>query len=502
MPDVVIAGAGPNGLMLASELALAGVRPLVLEARGEPATEPKANGLVGAVVRLLDRRGLYMPIAVRPGPPEPTPRFVFGAFPLELADLPANPLTIAPVPQRRLEEVLRDRAAELDVQVEWGRPVTGFVQDADGVRVEAGRQVQARFLVGADGGRSTVRRLAGIGFPGVTREDTVNRTVHATPPPEWLTPEGLRVPGYGLVPAFQHHRTERGLVVVAAMPGQPPLFSTVEWGGAVPEGPMTLSEMEESLRWVLGAEVPLGPPAGEGPFLLRRLTEQNTRVAERYRSGRVLLVGDAAHVHSGIGGPGLNLGLQDAADLGWKLAAELHGWAPPGLLDTYESERRAASERVVLSTQAQSALIAPGPEVTALRELMGELLVEPAVRGRIASLMAGTDVRRETGCAHPWAGYLAPELAVGGVPLTELTRGARPLLLDGTGALSVAGWEDRVDLVSGRLTKGAAGGPAAGVTALLLRPDCSVAWASSEPEPDPTAALHRWFGRRSALAVR
>jgi hypothetical protein len=262
---------------------------------------------------------------------------------------------------------------------------------------------------------------------------------------------------------------------------------------------MTLDEMAASLRRVLGAELPLTPPTGDGPFLLRRLTAQNTRLAERYRAGRAFLVGDAAHVHSGIGGPGLNLGLQDTVNLAWKLAAAVHGWAPPGLLDTYESERRPASRRVIMSTQAQSALLAPGPEVTALRELMGELLDEPATVRRIADLMAGADVRHETGVDHPAAGLFAPDLTVDGIRLAERCRSGRPLLVDGTGALGAvaAAWSDRVDHVAVPLDPPL-------VTAMLVRPDSYVAWASSDPDPDPealAAALERWFGVPAVVAA-
>ncbi|MER5390063.1 FAD-dependent monooxygenase [Saccharopolyspora sp. NPDC002686] len=196
----------------------------------------------------------------------------------------------------------------------------------------------------------------------------------------------------------------------------------------------------------------------------------------------MLLVGDAAHVHSAVGGPGLNLGLQDAVNLGWKLAAELHGWAPPGLLDSYESERRPVAERVVMHTQAQSALLSPGPEITGLRELFGELLQNRDNVQHIADTMSGADVRYDIGDAHPLIGRWAPDLQVD-------TSAARPLLLDATGTLAeaAAGWSDRVDVVAVR-----SGLPAA---AMLLRPDCYIAWASDSPDHDSLReALTRWFG--------
>ncbi|GAA1869749.1 FAD-dependent monooxygenase [Pseudonocardia ailaonensis] len=473
MNQVVISGAGPNGLMLACELALAGVRPLVLERLTEAATEPKANGLVGQVVRMLHRRGLYDRLTDQPL--APTPGFVFGALPMPLADLGDHPLYLLGVPQRQVERVLGERAAELGVEVRRGHALTGLTQDDDGVTVEVnGRErIRTEYLVGADGGHSPTRRLAGIGFPGVTHDDSVSRTAHVTVPAEWVdATDTLTVPGYGRIPGFLHHRTDRGLFVFAPFPGRPALVSTIEWGASEPAAPPTIAELEASVRRVLGADVPLGPPAGDGPHLLRRLTSGNTRLADRYREGRVLLVGDAAHVHSAIGGPGLNLGLQDAVNLGWKLAAAVHRGAAD-LLDTYEGERRPVSERVIMSSLAQSALIAPGDEVTALRTLMTELFEEPTVRRRIADLMAGADVRYDTGCDHPLAGRF--------VPGTAQERRARAQLVDPTGALDPGSWE--VDVVAGD-------GPA-----MLVRPDGYVAWASTEPDQEGlTRALSRWLG--------
>jgi hypothetical protein len=238
--------------------------------------------------------------------------------------------------------------------------------------------------------------------------------------------------------------------------------------------------------------------------VLRRLTGGNTRVADRFADGRVFLIGDAAHVYAATGGgPGLNLGLQDAVNLGWKLAAVIRGSAPPGLLNSYETERRPAAHRMVVNAQAQSALIAPGGDVTGLRELFTELLRDRSTVQRLAELIAGADVRYEMGEpeAHPLTGRFAPDMELhtpaGPVRLAELTRTARPLLLDLTERASLAGTlglgHDYLDIVTARPQ-------VAAPTALLLRPDCHVAWASASPEPDPTeiealrAAVRRWFG--------
>jgi len=483
MIDVVIAGAGPNGLMLACELALAGVRPLVLERLPEPTTEQRANGLVGQVIRMLDRRGLYERLAGGPGPPRPAAGFTFGAFPLDLHDLPDHPLYTMLVPQRRIEQMLTERAAELGVEIRRGHEVLGLTRHAGSVTVEVAgaAPVEASYLVGADGGHSVVRKLAGIDFPGVTTDDTVSRTAHVSVPATMVDAQGaLHVPGFGVVPPFRHTRTERGMFTWAPMPGRDPLISVGERdrpGGGEP----TLAELRAAAARVLGADVPLAAPTGPGPHLLRRTEGGNTRLAATYRAGRVLLLGDAAHVHSALGGSGLNLGLQDAINLGWKLAAEVRGQAPDGLLDTYESERRPVGERVNMHTRAQSLLVGPGGEVTALRELFGELLASADTRRHLAELIAGADIRYEMpGATGPRVGRWAPD-----VPgLTALTRTGRPLLLDPTGGLDVGRWAARVDVAA-----------APGLdTALLLRPDCYVAWEGTTGD-GLEQALAAWFGK-------
>ncbi|MFG2078603.1 FAD-dependent monooxygenase [Nonomuraea maritima] len=494
--DVVIAGAGPNGLMLACELGLAGVRALVLERLPERTRENRANGLVGQVVRMFDRRGLYERLTGTQGPPEPAPGFVFGGLPLDLGVLNDNPLHLLPVPQLRIEQMLEERAVELHAEIRRGHELTGFTQGADGVTVQVSGPagpytIETRYLVGADGGHSVVRKLAGIAFPGVTTDLTISRTAHAVVPAELVDPATgrLDIPGYGTIPPFLHHRTERGVFVYAPLPGTgTPLISTMEWSGQDPEGPLTLAELRASVRRVLGADIAFGPPDGQGPHMMRKLTGGNTRLAGRFMDGRVLLVGDAAHVHSAIGGPGLNLGLQDAVNLGWKLAADVRGLAPDGLLDTYESERRPAAERVVMSSRAQSALIGPGSEVTGLRALFTELLGDPRNVGRIADLMSGADLRYDVGVDHPLAGRWAPDLDLAdGVRLAELTRDGRPHLIDFTGG----DW--------GHPATAGLPGSTTPCTALLLRPDGYVAWATDVPEPDAEsraslrAAIRRWL---------
>ena len=258
---------------------------------------------------------------------------------------------------------------------------------------------------------------------------------------------------------------------------------------------MSLDDLRAAAKRVLGVEVPFGPPRGPGPLAMRRMDGINTRLAQTYRAGRVLLLGDAAHVHSPMGGPGLNLGLQDTVNLGWKLAAAVKGWAPAGLLDTYESERRPVGERVMMQSLSQQALMTPGPEVDALRTLFGELLQKSEVKDHLAHLLAGSDVRYDVGDVHPLSGRLVPELVLDdGRRVAELLREARPVLLelgDGAAAACAVGWADRVDVVTGTI----ADSP---LSALLLRPDGYVAWAAdgfdAARSSELLAALQRWFG--------
>lgn len=509
--DVIIAGAGPVGLMLAGELSLAGLRPLVLDRLTEPDTEPKANGLVGQVVSMMDRRGLYEALSGTAGPPQPNSAyFMFAALPVDLSLIEHSPVYTLPVPQLRIVQVLRDRALELGAEMRWGTDLVGFTQDEDGVSVDisdsAGtRQLRARYLVGADGAHSLVRKMTGIDFPGISYDRTTGRTVNATVPADWVDPAtgALQVPGFGVIRPFLPIRTEHGGFAYAPFPGRMPLLNTNEWDSPVPEDPMSLTEMRASIERVLGVDIPLGPPTGEGPHLMRRVIGGNTRMAERFRERRVLLAGDAAHVLVFGGGPGLNLGLQDAMNLGWKLAAELRGDAPADLLDTYDTERRAAARRSVVSAQAQGALQAPGADVTALREIFGELLTDRSTVQRVADLIAGADVRYDMGepDPHPLVGWSAPDMDLrtdrGTVRLAELTRTAKPLLLDLTErrtlAESLPEWSDRIDIVTARTSDRLAG-------AVLLRPDSYVAWASDaqrmgeEELGELRNALARWFG--------
>ncbi|MGB9226133.1 FAD-dependent monooxygenase [Mycobacterium sp.] len=526
--DVVIAGAGPNGLMLAAELGLAGIRPVVLDPLPGPNPQPRANGIVGQAVRILDHRGLYGMLAATSDPPRHAPRLMFAAFPLDAALAPDSQMFMLPIQQPKLVQVLAERAGEYDVDIRWGHTLAGFDQHDQhdqGVTVHVSGpdgpyDLTAEYLVGADGGTSVTRKLAGIDFPGMSSHDVVARMgFDVLPPEEWVDPVsgGLDVPGFGRIPPLGFHRVEGGVFACGALGRRAAVicFELDPTARAEPvdddfDGqPMSLEELEASVKRVLGADVPLRPVSPDAPPDLRRFCGINSRIAAQYKMGRVILVGDAAHVHSPMGGPGLNLGLQDAVNLGWKLAAVLSGRIASTLLDTYEAERRPAAERVIMHSRAQLALVRPGPEITALRELFGELVTEPAVVRRLSDVLSGAENRYamgpDIGPAHPLVGRWVPDFAVAdadGVPnairVAELARGGQPVLVDLTegGAVSaaVADLADQITVAAGHLVGEVPG------TAVLVRPDGFVAWASSAPRPDAAEVselrdvLARWFG--------
>lgn len=494
---VVIAGAGPNGLMLACELVLAGITPVVLDALPGPSDEPKANGLVGQVVRMLDMRGLYQAFTGDGQPPQPLPAWMFSGMHLHFPDPSTRPMFAMMLPQPRLVRLLEKRARDLGVDLRWGHRLTSVDAGGDGVGVgvetaDGDYTLTANYLVGADGGRSAIRKSVGIDFPGTTSH-TVARLAQVEVPDELRAADGgLDIPGVGHI-AFGHNRFDKGMVLAGSLQPGVLLVGTREDGLADDDGPLTIAELRASLQRILGVDIPIEAPCGPGPHALRRINGQNTRQAERYRAGRVLLLGDAAHVHSAMGGPGLNLGLQDAVNLGWKLAADINGWAPAGLLDSYQTERHPVGQRVMMHSMAQSALMASGPEVGQLRTLFTELMAIPEVNMHLGRLLAGSDVRYDVGDDHPMSGYLVPELTLDdGRRVAEMLHRARPVLLDlGGGAAEVArGWTQRVDVVTGRLT----GGP----DAMLIRPDGYVAWATDEfatgGDRNLAVALERWFG--------
>jgi 2-polyprenyl-6-methoxyphenol hydroxylase-like FAD-dependent oxidoreductase len=494
--DVLVAGAGPVGLMLATELQLAGARVLVVERRVELDTAVKAGAINTASAEAFDRRGLLPALEavlrrLFPDAPKAAglrrPPFAghFGGI-----QVPADPVDeedpslrdrghagwYLMVPQVEVERILGQRAAELGVEVRRGVEVRAFDADEAGVTVhlEGSGDVRVAWLVGCDGGRSLVRRLAGFDFPGTDPKITGRQAV--------VTAEGTERLGKG----WQH--TPTGVYVYGPMPGR---VRTVEFDGppADREAPVTAAEIEASLRRVSGVDVRVTEVISAARYT------DNARQATTYRRGRVLLCGDAAHVHSPFSGQGLNLGLGDAVNLGWKLAATVQGWAPEGLLDTYTSERHPIGAWVLEWTRAQVALMRGDANTRALRGVVSEFLGTRDGATYYVKRISGMWQRYDLGDGHPLVGTTMPNLRLeDGTRLADHTHEGRALLVDLAGDDQLAAlakpYAGRLGLVRGS-------SEGAGVSGLLVRPDGFVAWASADGASDPAgleAALTRWLG--------
>jgi 2-polyprenyl-6-methoxyphenol hydroxylase-like FAD-dependent oxidoreductase len=503
--DVIIVGAGPTGLMLAGELGLAGVRPLVLDRLPQIQEIPKAGGLSGQVLELLRYRGELERFEAASTAPRPAPRFPWGGMHVDFTQLADPPMQAMPLPQPLLERLLAELAGERGAEIRRGQEVVGLSQDdamvtADVRGSDGEHLVTARYLVGCDGARSRVRELADIPFPGITYPE-VQRTAQVTVPESVTVLDNgdLDVAGVGRI-GFGFTRTERGEFAQGSTdPEFLGLYTSEDESADYDDDdePMTLTELRDSIRRVLGVDLPLGEPTR-----LIRFTF-HARQVERYRDGRILLAGDAAHLFPAPG-VALNAGLLDSVNLAWKLAAAIHGWAPTGLLDTYHDERHLAGERTLLHTRAQVALRrGHDPAAEALRELFQELLVDEQPLRRVGALMAGTDIRYPPPGPnhHALTGTFAPDLTLrtdqGTSSVAELMHTARPILLDLADRADLRetarDWQHRIDIHTAETDHRPA-------DALLIRPDAHIAWAATIDEPTDTAALalrdalSGWFG--------
>ena len=473
--DVLIVGAGPVGLFLAIELATAGVQPLVLERLVEPDRTLKAASVGAVAAEALERRGFARALEAEHRATlarmAPALKARFGSGPVKKPgghfsaifsidqDLQRDPERhLRAVPQEALEKVLNARAHELGIELRRGTTLEGFEQDSAGVSVQTSAgPLRAKYLIGCDGGRSRVRKLAGFAFPGTDPSITGYQVVAEFDAPE-------KIPG-------GWHRTPRGLI--ASAPGR---VFTAEFNGPPPDrdAPITRDEVEAAIQRLSGSDVKL--------LSLTQATRwtDNARQAASYRMGRVLLAGDAAHVHSPLGGQGLNLGLVDAANLGWKLAAALQGREQ--LLDSYSAERHPVAARVLENTRAQVALLRPDPLTSALRTIVSDLMKLPEGNRYFGEMLTGVSTRYDLGDEDPRVGTLAKDQPL---TLTDGSEARLYALMEKGGGLFLSPSER--PLPPGVQPARTSGGPS-----MLLRPDGCIAWteASSTPLED---ALARWF---------
>jgi rifampicin monooxygenase len=471
MIDVIVVGGGPTGLMLAAELRLHGVHVVVLERDAEPTPVVRSLGLHARSIEIMDQRGLLERFLAL-GQEYPLGGFFAGiSKPAPERLDTAHPYVLG-IPQNITDRLLAEHAAEVGADIRRGRELVGLSQDEDGATAELADETRlgARYFVDCDGGRSTVRKLLGVGFPGEpSRVDTLIGEVRVAEDQAAVAAVVARV-----------RETQKRFGVGPIGDGVYRLVVPAE-GVAEDRGvPPTLEEVKRQLRATAGTDF-----GAHSPRWLSRFGDA-TRLADRYRVGRVLLAGDAAHIHPPTGGQGLNLGIQDSVNLGWKLAAEINGWAPEELLDSYQDERRPVAADVLDNTRAQMELLSTEPGPQAVRRLISKLMDFEEVSRYLTEQVTAIGVRYDFGEGHELLGRHLRDVALKRGRLYALMHDGRGLLLDQTGQLSIAGWTDRVDHVvdvSEELD----------VPAVLLRPDGHVAWAGDDQQALLTQ-LPRWFG--------
>ncbi len=481
---VVIAGGGPTGLMVAGELALAGVDVAIVERRASQDLDgSRAGGLHARTIEVLDQRGIAERFL---SAGQVHPAVGFSGNVLDISDFPTRHNYVLALWQSHVERILAGWVGELAVPIYRGREVTGFAQDDTGVGValSAGQSLRAEYLVGCDGGRSLVRKAAGIDFVGLD------------PSTSWMIAEvemdepelGMRREGGGIGPV---NRAEGG----------GPFRVALTEGHIEHTSEPTLGDLSEALISAYGTDFGV-----RSPTWISRFTDMS-RQAASYRHGRVLLAGDAAHVHPPHGGQGLNTGVQDAVNLGWKLAQVVNKTSPESLLDTYHAERHPVGARVLHNTMAQVALSSPDDRHQALRDTMTELLSMDEPRRRIAAMLSGLDIHYDLGEGHPLLGRRMPDLdlvtANGPLRVFTLLHAARPVLLTlgEPGGVDITPWADRVQVVDAQYggrwelpVLGAVTAP----TAVLVRPDGYVAWVGDHTHLGLPDALTTWFGPPTA----
>ena len=493
---VLIAGGGPTGLMLAGELALAGVDVAIVERRAsQDLPGSRAGGLHSRTIEIFDQRGI-------------ADRFLsegqvvqvgqFAGVSLDISDFPTRHPYSLGLWQNHIERIMAGWVAELAVPIYRGREVTGFAQDDTGVDVELsdGPPLRAEYLVGCDGGRSLVRKAAGIEFPGW--DPTTSALIAEVEMAE--EPElGVRHDARGMHALGREEYEIRDGEVVFADSGPVRVMLTEAHVGSASEP--TLGDISEGLIAVYGTDYGI-----HSPIWISRFTDM-TRQAAAYRDRRVLVAGDAAHVHSPDGAQGLQTGVQDAVNLGWKLAQVVNRTSPESLLDSYHAERHPVAARVLRTTMAHVALRRTDERTEALRDTIAELLTADEARRRFAAMMFGLDIHYDLGEGHPLLGRRMPDLdlvtANGPLRVFTLLRDARPVLLNlgEPGGLDITPWADRVQLIDASYT-GEWELPVLGVvtppTAALIRPDGYVAWVGDLTDPGLPDALTRWFGTPAA----
>jgi 3-(3-hydroxy-phenyl)propionate hydroxylase len=485
---VAIVGGGPTGMMLAAELALAGVGAPILERRpGQELDGSRAGGLHSRAIELLDQRGA-------------AERFLSEGYTVQIASFGETKLDISDFPtrhpyglalwQKHIERIMAEWVREIGVEIRYGQEVTGFSQDEAGVDVALadGSSLRTRYLVGCDGGRSAIRKGAGIEFPGA---EATKSTLVAEAQMEDKS-------GFGL------HRGPLGVGGIGPMEGGDALRIVVPEARLEAGDEPTLDELRDALFTVYGTDFKI-----HSPTWISRFTDA-TRQADSYREGRVLLAGDAAHIHSPMGGQGIPLGMGDAVNLGWKLAQVIKGTSPDDLLDTYQAERHPATGRSLRYTMALNAISRVDPRAEALRDIVAEVTVMEEPRKHLGALQSGLDIHYDLGEGHPLLGRRMPDLALetaaGPTCVYDQMHDARPVFLNlgEPGTFDITPWADRVKSIDATTEDPwilPVIGDVPAPTAVLIRPDGHVAWGGQGTTDGLTDSLMTWFGQPAAEPV-